>query len=223
MSSYMEINNLIDDAKLALENGAFFSALTLSFALVSECANIAYPDEWFSKYADNNEYMKKQFSYHFRNGKYANNGNHDKERFIMWIDRWKIPTEFGEGETILKKYRESRAFPSPELNGELIYQLRCNLIHEGSSDIAFSDDKKISHKGNSKIASDKFALAIENEKKQSGRLVFCGHACENSDSGIVISVNGLIFFLLGYVELFYKTIGVEEFKKIPVYDYRNDE
>lgn len=84
-----DINDLIKDAKLALKSGAYFSALSLSFALVSECANIKYPNAWFDKNANKDKYLKEHFSYKYNNeGKYDTKKykNHDKERFIMWID-----------------------------------------------------------------------------------------------------------------------------------------
>ena len=54
----IKIDDLIKDAKIALEAGAYFSSLMLTFALVSECAKIEYPDDWFEKNAEKDEYLK---------------------------------------------------------------------------------------------------------------------------------------------------------------------
>ena len=49
------LENMITDAKTALKSGASFSSLALAFALVSECAIIEYPDEWFDNNAETDE------------------------------------------------------------------------------------------------------------------------------------------------------------------------
>ena len=87
ISSEYTILDLIDDAKTALQSGAYLSAMTLTFAIISECANIEYPDEWFNANAESDKYLQEKFPNYYNNGRYYNK-NHDRERFQMWIDDW---------------------------------------------------------------------------------------------------------------------------------------
>ena len=61
ISSEYTILDLIDDAKTALQSGAYLSAMSLTFAIISECANIEYPDEWFNANAESDKYLHEKF------------------------------------------------------------------------------------------------------------------------------------------------------------------
>ncbi len=228
LNSYLSIDNLVKDAKMALKSGALFSALALTFSLVAECAYIKYPDKWFEENADTDVYMKKLFPYNFSGkGKYVGK-NHDKERFIMWYEDWYNAHNCKESERkakeeleqILQEHIELGSVPTPHMNGELLYQLRCTLFHEASSQIDFSIKKKISDKGNSRIASNGFILTLEKNKPNENYGLACGVAGEDAPSIMNISVNGLVCHLLNFVERDYKNVGIGKYNKVLVDDQR---
>lgn len=199
----IKIDDLIKDAKIALEAGAYFSSLMLTFALVSECAKIEYSDDWFEKNAETDEYLKEHFPRNYKNGKY-NNKNHDKERFVMWIDDWsnshnssdKLEEDMIEYENKMEDLRNFNGTKMPWLNGELLYQLRCNLFHEGSVNIEFSNEKKITDNGNAHIINKNFIFTLHSNNKLN--IYFHNSFVRKDDSfvereaGMNINLNGLI-------------------------------
>ncbi len=222
------VKDLIKDAKKALESGAYFSALTLTFALVSECANVKYPDEWFEKNANADSYMRNQFPEYYKSGKYDSHKNHDRERFIMWYDDWYNAHNCCEAERkqreelerVLKEHAQLGSVPAPHLNGELLYQLRCTIFHEASSGIKFNAPKKISDEGNGRLTSDGFILSLEKYNENENYGLMGGSAGENSPSVMNISLNGLICHLLYYVGIFYNRTDDNRFNTILIHDYR---
>lgn len=228
MDNY-NINDLINDAKLALKSGAHFSALSLSFALVSECANVEYPDEWFDENADNDDYLKKHFSNKYNNGKYnKGNKNHDKERFVMWIDDQNNSHNCSpQMKEAMKKYEQQRSefrkcdndLLLPELNGELLYQLRCELSHKASSYIEFNNEKKISDEGNKRITNDGFILVLDDDKPFS-KLPYITSEANAVSSKMKIGINKLILKLLRLVESYYNQNKEKKFNVICVLDNR---
>ena len=226
----IKIDDLIKDAKIALEAGAYFSSLMLTFALVSECAKIEYPDDWFEKNAEADEYLKEHFHRNYKNGKY-NNKNHDKERFVMWIDDWsnshnckdaKLAEDMKEYEKQMENMRKLSDKKMPCINGELLYQLRCNLFHEGSINIEFSDEKKITDNGNSRIQNKNIALKIDNSNKFDIHLhvFFIRKDNDREESGMYININELIYSLLSMVKKYYNDHDNTLFNTIKVFDSR---
>lgn len=51
ITKFYDITDLIKEVKSSLKYNNHFSALILTSMLISECANIEYPDEWFEKNA----------------------------------------------------------------------------------------------------------------------------------------------------------------------------
>ena len=167
ITKFYDITDLIKEVKSSLKYNNHFSALILTFMLISECANIEYPDKWFEKNAKDDEYLKKHFPKHYtNNGKYICK-NHDKERFQMWIDDWEnfhnYKGEIGEKEKeyleFQKTHRKTENGILPVMNGELLYQLRSSLIHTGYKDIDFTS--KIRDEGNKNLSNNEFILIIE--------------------------------------------------------------
>ena len=227
LTSYT-LENLTEDVKTALKAGAHFSALALTFALVSECASITYPDEWFDKNADTDEYMKRQFPYLYKNGRYTHPGGHDKERFIMWLDDWEnshncddsIKAKMEEYERNTSEFRKATYGISPHINGELLYQLRCSLFHEASNKIDFLSKRKISDEGNMNIDSTQFTLSLDKYNPYEVHMLESSSTWENGKSSMDISVNGLIYHLLNYIEIFWENIDKKACHTIRVHDNR---
>lgn len=231
MSSLFTIKNLISDVKIALQSGAYFSALSLTFAIISECANVEYPDEWFEKNADTDVYLREYFPNHYnKNGKY-NCSNHDRERFQMWIDDWENDHNCDEPlksqmQNYVKQNKENRKSSNgllPIENGELLYQLRCTLFHEASSDIEFLNSKKISDIGNSRISSENFVLILDNENLSDFHLRGSCGTCSSGKSSIKINVNGFICYYLSLVELYIERNKNKTFNTIKIQDNRKKE
>ena len=230
MESIFTINDLISDAKLALESNAHFSALSLMFAIISECANVEYPDEWFNKYAENDEYLQKHFPSHYQNGKY-NCNNHDRERFQMWIDDWEN-THNCNDETLKQQMQEYKEWKDiqrissnglmPRENGELLYQLRCTLFHEASDNIEFHNYKKISDEGNRKISSDGFTLTLDAKNPMNIHSRGFYTTSSTGLSTMNINVNGLIYHYLALAELYVERNKNKKFNNIKVYDHRKE-
>lgn len=202
------IPQLIEDIRRAEKAGAYFSALSLSFALVSECANVKYPDEWFTENAQNDEYLIEHFPQYYKSGKYSNK-NHDRERFTMWFDDWSNAHGSSEAnksqmEEFARQEEEFRKSPNgimPRVNGELLYQIRCCLLHEGSDDIEFHNNKKILDEGNKNITAFDFVVTEYKELYPAG-----GESCCVGSSGnasISVDVQGLINTILHFVQLYY--------------------
>ena len=221
------VKNLIDDVKIALKAGAHFSALALSFTLVSECSKVEYPDEWFDKYAESDEYMCKQFPSYYKDGKYIKKKNHDKERFIMWIDDWdnahncdeSIKVQMKAHELNLLKNRQTEFGLSPYINGELLYQLRCHIFHEASNAIDFQS-QLISDEGNKKISSDSFTLSIDNNNAFDIHITQISTTSSEDKSTLEINVNGLVYHILDLVELYYERKNGIGFNTIHIRDNR---
>lgn len=233
MSDY-DINDLIKDAKLALKSEAYFSALSLSFALVSECANIKYPNEWFDKNANEDKYLKEHFSYKYNNkGKYDTKKykNHDKERFTMWIDDWNNSHNCNaEIKEQMEEYEQQRCLHRkccdnklilPELNGELLYQLRCAIFHQGSSHIEFNNKNKISDEGNKQITNGNFILMLDDDNPFY-KLPYVISETDMISSKIKIGVNKLVLQLLRLVELYYNENLNKKFNTIHILDNRSN-
>ena len=198
MDTKIGILDLKNDAERALSIHSYFSALSLSFALVSECANKCYPDDWFVKYADSCIYLKEHFPNYFKKGKYKNK-NHDKERFIMWIDGLQKTDREYEDE-------EKKGFPV--INGELLYQFRCCLLHEGSANIDFKG--KISDSNNQNIR--RFIIYDNSTLKNVyGTGIFIN---SNGNRIIEVNISGLVNFLLHLVEVYYKKNKGKNFNEI---------
>lgn len=75
------------------------------------------------------------------------------KRYKLWYDEYigkyeKAPTLVGETEM-------------PYLNGEIIYNLRCSLLHEGNANI---DKEKYKKKNKEKCPIDHFLLVIQSEQ-----------------------------------------------------------
>lgn len=109
----------------------------------------------------------------------------------------------------------------PVFDEEEIYQLRCCILHEASSDIDFNDEEKITDEENRKVL---FTLILDNT------CISCNSFSVNSDGKktIDVEVSGFVNLILHCVEVFYKrkisTISTtkekdEIFNKIKVIDY----
>ena len=109
----------------------------------------------------------------------------------------------------------------PSFDGEVIYQLRCCILHEASSDIDFENDKKITDKENKGVL---FTLILDDT------CISCNSFSvdSNDKKTIDVEVSGFVNLILHCVEVFYKrklsTVSTtkekdEIFNKIKVIDY----
>lgn len=220
---------LIEDAKTALQAEAYLSAMALTFAIISECANIEYPDEWFDANAENDKYLKENFPNHYKNGKYFNK-NHDKERFQMWIDDWEndhncdesLKSEMNEYVRKNEENRETRFGLMPEENGELLYQLRCSILHEASIDIEFCNQKKISDEGNAAIVPNLFTLVFDANNELNVHARGAYGTSSDGKSSMSINVNGFVYHYLYLAELYHQRCQDKKFSVIKITDNRKE-
>lgn len=227
MKSVFTIKDLILDARKALKSEAYFSALSLTFAIISECANVEYPDEWFNKNACTDKYLQENFPTHYKDGKY-NCSNHDKERFQMWIDDWEndhncnesLESQMKEYAKSKKEFRKTENGLLPIENGELLYQLRCVLFHEASNNIEFNNPQKISDCGNSKISSSNFVLTLDSYNQIKFYPQYTCSTDLSNGTSMNINVNGLIYYYLDLAEKYINDNKDKIFSKITINDNR---
>lgn len=224
---YASVSTLIADAERALKGGAYFSALSLTFSLVSFAANVRYPDTWFTDHADHDEYMLRAFPKYFTaDGSYKRKKSkgHDKERFVMWYDDWSNdhncdPALKDDIQVYHRKLEEKRKVGTaemPELDGELLYQIRCCLFHESSNNVQFF---RLSDAGNQHVSDFMFLISPYSLVK-TGPMIMKSVSSDTSDyknydGSLIIDVQLLVRHLLHLVKQFFR-IDLE-----PVYDFED--
>ena len=112
------ISKIVQDIDIALESGAYLSAMSLALTLPDICSSVAFPNE-----------------------------KSNKERYIKWYD---------ENIGYLEKGPDNEN-NAPYLSGEVVYQLRCSFLHQGTLNI---DKNKIKEE---RCQIDRFVLCIENK------------------------------------------------------------
>ncbi len=113
---------LIDDINRALDNDAYFAALSSALTLPDICGKAKYPDA--------------------RNGR----------RYIDWFDEY-----IGQYEQCPCEH--CKETQTPYLSGEVVYNLRNSLLHQGTPNI---DSGKIKNEVN---RVDEFVLVIEKKNE----------------------------------------------------------
>lgn len=81
------------------------------------------------------------------------NGNHGK-RYIEWVDTYLIPHI-----EVFHFSSASDELPTPYLNGEILYSLRCCLLHNGTPNI---ESKKLKDENN---VVEQFEIIVEKTKE----------------------------------------------------------
>ena len=119
---------LIEDVSKALDAEAYMAALMTSLAVVDVCSKAEYPDD-----------------------------NRNKCRYIKWFDEHIGITERADYSNI-DSQKDALYKDLPYLNGEVAYQLRCALMHQGNPNI---DNDNI-HNPEHKI--DHFIIEYEKPK-----------------------------------------------------------
>lgn len=201
----VDILALVSEAEKTLNNHCYFAAFSMAFALMSKCAVIEYPDDWFSNKADTDDYLKVHFPNKYKNGKYAGNRNHDAERFCMWWDDWdsshNLPDDSLKDNMIryeIKREENRRNDDGsliPMIDGELLYKIRCAFLHEASNDV---DCCKLHDEGNNKI--DKIYFVVDELNPMSyGGTVF---NCMLYSNEFHVYVQGLVRHILHRVRLY---------------------
>ena len=111
--SYFSISNFIDSGRKSLENENYWSALSVALMLPSMCSRLKYADD--SRYYDIKEDGHKHW--------------HDKNSYIAFCN------ECFEKNGWLKCCLGQKY-------AEILYQLRCDIVHAGVADI-YADGKGI--------------------------------------------------------------------------------
>ena len=115
------LEQIIDDVNRALDNEAYFAALTLALTLPDICGKAQYPEAAVGK------------------------------RYINWYDE-----NIGKYEQCPCEH--CKEVQMPYLSGEVIYNLRNSMLHQGTPNIS----KGVIRNTGNKI--DHFVLAIEKKK-----------------------------------------------------------
>lgn len=178
---------LLEDIERALQANAQFSALAMTLALVAECAEVQYPE------------IKS-----------------DGEKFATWYDDWfnshncdeSIKEKMDEYAQKREERRHTEYGKLPQLNGELLYKLRCKLFHEASTDVEFY---KLKDDGNKDITNFSFAIGIGG--MSSG-------ICDKSEKDVSmrIDIPWLVEDLTHLIRLFYERNKDKIFHEISVVD-----
>lgn len=117
------------------------------------------------------------------------NEKSNKQRYITWFDEWIGKFETYEGQE------------NPHLTGEIVYSLRCSMLHEGNPTI----DKE-------KFKINKFALLWQSEKNSfmfggSSSIYYStdvnGNKCIN-EIEYEINIRNLVFKICKCAEVYYK-------------------
>lgn len=190
---------IIEDAKRALLANAQFSALCLTFALVDECATF----EWNKSHSNHNN--EKAYAHWFN----------------MWDSSEGIDDENlkKEMETFECKMKNNHS-GSPYLDGQLLYKIRCSILHAVFTNIDFMNCG-LGNNANKNIK--KFALVLS---KPNQFLMGCGissNSDKDNNNSINIDVQSLVEKLLYLVGLYYdRNKKIIEFNTIKVIDYTGD-
>lgn len=178
---------LVDDAYRALRANAYFSALCISLALVDECANV----EWRKKY------------------NCARKFNETEKSFIQWYGMW-------NDKEFIKKVRHDENGVAPYLNGQLLYKIRCCLLHGMSSNIDFANCG-LSDDANRNITQFSFVVNEYSEWGFGGSITSHNKSKQNT---MAVDVAGLAKELLYFVTQYYeRNKDTSDFNTIAINDF----
>ncbi len=159
---------LINDVYKALDAEAYMAALITALSIIDVCSKAEYPGE-----------------------------EHVGPRYIKWFDEEIGITERPDYSDM--DQAEAKLFKDmPYLNGEVIYQLRCALVHQGNPNIDNKKDTAPEHK------IDHFIIEFEKPKSIS---IFGDSASYNHDSGektYKVNLNGLCYKICAVAKGYYK-------------------
>ena len=97
--------------------------------------------------------------------------------------------------------------------------MRCHIFHEASNNIVFQSNK-ISDGGNRKISSENFLFSIDNSNPFDIHVLQTSYVSSTGPSSLDININGLIYYILNLVEVYYDSKDKNCFNSIRVCDYR---
>ena len=133
------IDKLIEEINKALENELYFSALSLALTLPDICGKAEYPDKGSTS--------RYQLWYDEYIGQYENPTFSEKD-----IDE---DLDNNIKEELLKTKN------MPYLSGEVVYNFRCSLFHQGNPNL---DEIEYEKRKKKKCPIDKFVVVVEKEK-----------------------------------------------------------
>lgn len=199
----ISVPHLILDAKRALLANAQFSALCITLALTDECAKV----EWLKTHDINEKY-------------------NNETAYAHWYDMWMTSDGYsGEEKKQMEKYeksvknnRKTKNSTVPMLDGQLLYKIRCSILHALSSEIDF-ENCGLADSANRKITNFSFTLSIPNEMTMGGECCSCD---KYNGNYLAIDLCGLINFLLYLIDRYYQKNKDQKFNFIAVSDFTNE-
>lgn len=127
----------------------------------------------------------------------------NKKRYIQWYDNFIFDKIYGNAPKLVNKIGKE----TPKLTGEVVYSLRCSLLHEDNPNIQVEDIKNEDNK------ITKFKIIVEKknsfdiytsssgitwvEDKQ-GNPIICDRSCE-------LNIQHFCYFVLGFCEDYFIT------------------
>ncbi|MBR6149137.1 MAG: hypothetical protein IKQ44_12390 [Lachnospiraceae bacterium] len=129
----LSIKTIIDAGKKSLEDKNYWSALIVALTIPSMCSRIEYADE---KYKGSNRNDENGIWYEDNRGIVH---WHDKKAYVKWCNEW---VSWGSrstigGKLVKNEYQKDRCLVSilGENYAEKFYEMRCNILHQGETDI----------------------------------------------------------------------------------------
>lgn len=187
---------IIEDAKRALLANAQFSALCLTFALVDECATF----EWNKSHSKHN----------------------NEKAYVHWFNMWDSSEEIDdenlkkEMEKFEHKIKNIRT-DSPYLDGQLLYKIRCSILHAVSTNIDFTNCG-LGNNANKNIK--EFTLVLSKPNQFLMGYGTSSSSDKDKNNSINIDVQNLVGNLLHLVGLYYdRNKDIIEFNAIKAIDY----
>ena len=200
----ISIPELVADARRALEANAQFSALSVTLGIVDECATV----EWEKRTGKKPQLKENQKS------------------FAQWVDMWESAENCDENiknnmvsyEKQCKNSRKTDNGMLPKLNGELLYKIRCSILHAMSSNIDFKNIG-LSDDANRHIEEFLFITSKPIKGMMGDALTSCD---KNKHNTLCIDVQQLTEKLLYLIEVYYKKADSKRFNTISLYDFTNE-
>ncbi|WP_455533018.1 hypothetical protein [Roseburia inulinivorans] len=199
LKSPITVPKLIDDGRRALDANASFAGLCVAFALVDECAGV----EW-----------------RHAHGCERSEGDNEKS-WIEWYDMWFTAKGCKpEDKALMIKFEKERRKHClvngkariPQLDGHMLYKIRCAFLHAMSGNVDFSKSGDAANRG-----IEDFSVMISKPS-----FLMDGTCAETDGHGhnkISIDVGERARELLHLVEQYYNEHDPKDFNIIVGYDF----
>lgn len=215
----ISIPAFIEDVKRAIAANAQFSALCLTLALVDECATF--------------EWRKTHPSEDYKSQK-------NEQAYTEWYNMWykplkkdddKMKDQMKKVENKRKEYRKStidtisngkiqkKTLITPQLDGKLLYKIRCSILHAVSTNIDFKNCG-LEDSANRNIKDFTIVINEPNIYSTGGVSYSCD---ENKNASIEMTIQWLVNTLLNSIKNYYENNKDNiKFNTIKAIDFTND-